>query len=428
MARAPGGPLGAVGARPTAVGMSEPRKRARVGRDEARPGESHEAAELTARIGLLMHQLQRERGLMTLHVADNSWGGRRVSAASRDFGARAPSVGYARRFRRRRRAVGRRSLVKQQGCTAKVWTELRQWLVKVSRTPETKKGGDKAQSVIDRLSRAYADGGGHRKAEAEGDGSWSGGDGSWSSSWGNAVVDLEAKMGQMEGDLESIRELAVEGDIDRRRYADVARSYSVVLRRLLELHGSAVLARSRSPVLGFIHMLLRLKEYAGLQRALTTGMLAFKLVPPAVKDPVLKSHKSTGTIATLESNESSESSTSQKRPELPGRDELRAAIAIFSELKSQCVALRPTFLDVSEDPPAETNDDRDRLRRQVRAILGAKNFEAATRAPEDVVSGAGQACDIGQLQRRSSLGRFPLVSADFSTSDHGLGTVSKHER
>ena len=98
MARAPGGPLGAVGARPTAVGMSEPRKRARVGRDEARPGESHEAAELTARIGLLMHQLQRERGLMTLHVADNSWGGRRVSAASRDCGARAPSVGYAFSF------------------------------------------------------------------------------------------------------------------------------------------------------------------------------------------------------------------------------------------------------------------------------------------------------------------------------------------
>ena len=92
MARAPGFPLGAAGARPTPVGMSEPRKRARVGRDEARPGESHEAAELTARIGLLMHQLQRERGLMTLHVADNSWGGRRVSAASRGFGARAPTV------------------------------------------------------------------------------------------------------------------------------------------------------------------------------------------------------------------------------------------------------------------------------------------------------------------------------------------------
>ena len=31
-------------------------------------------AELTARMGLLMHQLQRERGLMTLHVADASWG------------------------------------------------------------------------------------------------------------------------------------------------------------------------------------------------------------------------------------------------------------------------------------------------------------------------------------------------------------------
>ena len=29
-------------------------------------------AELTARMGLLMHQLQRERGLMTLHVADAS--------------------------------------------------------------------------------------------------------------------------------------------------------------------------------------------------------------------------------------------------------------------------------------------------------------------------------------------------------------------
>ena len=134
----------------------------------------------------------------------------------------------------------------------------------------------------------------------------------------------------------------------------------IIRRRLLELHGSAVLARSRSPVLGFIHMLLRLKEYAGLQRALTTGMLAFKLVPPAVKDPVLKSHMSTGTIATLESNESSESSTSQKRPELPGRDELRAAIAIFR---------------------------------------------------------AGKGCEIPNF-KGSYLGRFPLVSADFWTRDH----------
>jgi len=39
------------------------------------------APELTARLGLLMHQLQRERGLMTLHVADNSWGGRRAARA-----------------------------------------------------------------------------------------------------------------------------------------------------------------------------------------------------------------------------------------------------------------------------------------------------------------------------------------------------------
>ena len=100
------------------------------------------------------------------------------------------------------------------------------------------------------------------------------------------------------------------------------------------------------------------------------------------------------------------------------------AQAIFSELKSQCVALRPTFLDVSEDPPAETNDDRDRLRRQVRAILGAKNFEAATRAPEDVVTGAGKAREGGRLQRRAPLSvafqSFRLIFRRAIISRNGL--------
>ena len=60
------------------------------------------APELTARLGLLMHQLQRERGLMTLHVADNSWGGRRAARARERLARRARAreetgPGYAAR-------------------------------------------------------------------------------------------------------------------------------------------------------------------------------------------------------------------------------------------------------------------------------------------------------------------------------------------
>ena len=37
-------------------------------------------------------------------------------------------------------------------------------------------------------------------------------------------------------------------------------------------------------------------------------------------------------------------------------DELRAAIAIFSELKAQCIALRCMFFDAPEDLPVEAAD------------------------------------------------------------------------
>ena len=52
------------------MGESEKTSRSKINEDNLWT----RGAELTARIGLLMHQLQRERGLMTLHVADTSWG------------------------------------------------------------------------------------------------------------------------------------------------------------------------------------------------------------------------------------------------------------------------------------------------------------------------------------------------------------------
>mmetsp|Transcript_2458 Transcript_2458/g.7214 ORF Transcript_2458/g.7214 Transcript_2458/m.7214 type:complete len:90 (+) Transcript_2458:518-787(+) len=89
------------------------------------------------------------------------------------------------------------------------------------------------------------------------------------------MIEVNMKFESMKKDLDSIRRVVLGGHVDQRRYADVARSYSVVLRRLLELHGTIALPRSKSKLLSFVHMLLRLKEYAGLQRALTAGMFGF---------------------------------------------------------------------------------------------------------------------------------------------------------
>lgn len=307
------------------------------------------APELTARLGLLMHQLQRERGLMTLHVADNSWGGR--------------------------------SLVKQQANTISVWNDMRRWL------GGFKKRESGTSSALDRLSRAFTDDAGHRY---DGDSEGSGGHRAVDDSWAEALGELDGRMGSMEPDLESIRKVVVAGHVERRRYADVARSYSVVLRRLLELHGSVCLPRSNVKLLSYVHMLLRLKEYAGLQRALTTGMLGYKLGRGGDQNSRddsggSGSGHSAGETSRAPSGESGTEPShgtlgAARGRDLPGRDELRAAIAIFSELKAQCIALRCMFFDAPDEA------DESKLGRHVREILAARNFEAATRAPEDVVS------------------------------------------
>ena len=193
--------------------------------------------------------------------------------------------------------------------------------------------------------------------------------------WVNAMIEVEMKFATVKEDIDSIRRVVLGGHVHQRRYADVARSYSVVLRRLLELHGAVVLPRSNSKLLSFVHMLLRLKEYAGLQRALTAGMLGFRLatIPHSVtarcdsERPKCSVSESCPQSSTLEL--------------LPGRDELRAAIAIFSELKDNCSAIRCLFFPEDEHTEALT-----RLTRHVREILNARNFEAATRAPDDIVS------------------------------------------
>lgn len=190
--------------------------------------------------------------------------------------------------------------------------------------------------------------------------------------WVGAMVEVEIKFSSMKKNLDSIRQVVLGGQVDQRRYADVARSYSVILRELLELHGAIALPRSNSKLLSFVHMLLRLKEYAGLQRALTAGMLGFRLA-------IIPQSETDGSRIV------SESGREQDRPSslesLPGRDELRAAIAIFSELKDNCSAIRCMFF--AEDEHAESPS---RLARHVNAILDARNFEAATRAPDDIVS------------------------------------------
>jgi hypothetical protein len=57
------------------------------------------------------------------------------------------------------------------------------------------------------------------------------------------------------------------------------------------------------------------------------------------------------------------------------------------------------------------------------AFDGADSLERKFLAP----GGAGKGCDIPDC-KGSELGRFPLVSADFWTSDHPFGTVSKRGR
>ena len=249
-----------------------------------------------------------------------------------------------------------------------------------------KKRESGTSSALDRLSRAFTDDAGHRY---DGDSEGSGGHRAVEDSWAEALGELDGKMGSMEPDLESIRKVVVAGHVERRRYADVARSYSVVLRRLLELHGSVCLPRSNVKLLSYVHMLLRLKEYAGLQRALTTGMLGYKLGrggdPNRDDSGGSGSGHSAGEASRAPSGESGTEPShgtpgAARGRDLPGRDELRAAIAIFSELKAQCIALRCMFFDAPEEP------DESKLGRHVREILAARNFEAATRAPEDVVS------------------------------------------
>ena len=163
------------------------------------------------------------------------------------------------------------------------------------------------------------------------------------------------KFAMMKKDIDSIRQVVLGGHVDQRRYADVARSYSVVLRRLLELHGAVVLPRSNSKLLSFVHMLLRLKEYAGLQRALTAGMLGFRLATIPHSETVrYDSDRPTCSIG-----EGCPQSSSLEL--LPGRDELRAAIAIFSELKDNCSAIRCMFF-----PEDEHTEALSRLARHVR--------------------------------------------------------------
>ncbi|KAH8061515.1 hypothetical protein JL722_4144 [Aureococcus anophagefferens] len=331
------------------------------------------APELTARLGLLMHQLQRERGLMTLHVADNSWGGRRA--------ARARDASRAARARAKKRGPDTRpalrSLVKQQANTISVWNDMRRWL------GGFKKRESGTSSALDRLSRAFTDDAGHRY---DGDSEGSGGHRAVDDSWAEALGELDGRMGSMEPDLESIRKVVVAGHVERRR--DAARTRAIQGR--FNLHGSVCLPRSNVKLLSYVHMLLRLKEYAGLQRALTTGMLGYKLGRGGDQNSRddsggSGSGHSAGETSRAPSGESGTEPShgtlgAARGRDLPGRDELRAAIAIFSELKAQCIALRCMFFDAPDEA------DESKLGRHVREILAARNFEAATRAPEDVVS------------------------------------------
>ena len=221
--------------------------------------------------------------------------------------------------------------------------------------------------------------------------------------------------------------------VPRRRYADVARSYSVVLRRLLELHGSVCLPRSNVKLLSYVHMLLRLKEYAGLQRALTTGMLGYKLGrggdPNRDDSGGSGSGHSAGEASRAPSGESG-TEPSHGTPgaarcrDLPGRDELRAAIAIFSELKAQCIALRCMFFDAPDEA------DESKLGRHVREILAARNFEAATRAPllmldtsvasRALLGGCAEATERDLLASLSDYGPTPVPETKSSASFSSL--------
>ena len=58
----------------------------------------------------------------------------------------------------------------------------------------------------------------------DGDSEGSGGHRAVEDSWAEALGELDGKMGSMEPDLESIRKVVVAGHVERRRYADVARS------------------------------------------------------------------------------------------------------------------------------------------------------------------------------------------------------------
>mmetsp|Transcript_36871 Transcript_36871/g.114045 ORF Transcript_36871/g.114045 Transcript_36871/m.114045 type:complete len:739 (+) Transcript_36871:158-2374(+) len=278
------------------------------------------AAELTARLGLLMHQLQRERGLMTLHVADASWGAQ--------------------------------SLAKQHAVSTAAWEHMVAWLQSFR------------SCALEHLSRQVSNEIGPGVSPLTGLGLAD-------EAWVGAMVEVEMKFSSMKKELDSIRQVVLGGHVDQRRYADVARSYSVILRQLLELHGAIALPRSHSKLLSFVHMLLRLKEYAGLQRALTAGMLGFRLAINAQAEACGSGVEGSG----------SRGGEGSSFDSLPGRDELRAAIAIFSELRDNCSAIRCMFF-----PEEAHGEPTSRLARHVNEILNARNFEAATRAPDDIVS------------------------------------------
>ena len=46
--------------------------------------------------------------------------------------------------------------------------------------------------------------------------------------WARAMIEVEMKFAMMKKDIDSIRQVVLGGHVDQRRYADVARSYSVV--------------------------------------------------------------------------------------------------------------------------------------------------------------------------------------------------------
>ena len=98
------------------------------------------------------------------------------------------------------------------------------------------------------------------------------------------------------------------------QYADVVRGYSVVLRELLEQQAFA-LRHSRTKQLSFVHMLMRLKEHAGLQRALSCGMLVYKLACISPTEPTSSSLRRSQSSNLGTSAASSASSSANSDPE-----------------------------------------------------------------------------------------------------------------